>query len=266
MRKPFAFCILLGISGAALAQNHTPTPRTMLGAFELQTSEAFINNLYIAPNGFDDNDPIEFMIEGILPNACYAINETPKLAATYDSFTVRQPTYRKTEGPCAAPDGALKGITANPYPFKDVVKMGSLQKGKDYKLFYLTTAGFRNRSFNVKAAPTDSTDSLNYAYVENAYIPVRSFEGAPVRIVVQSALTSSCQRPIKEFRLDPDDNPNDDIVVILPEVEVAKDDLCFAIYEPFERVVEVPGLKAGRYQLQVRSFNGGSVNRIFNVY
>lgn len=249
-----------------LAQSRSQAPRTMLGAFDIQMGEAYINNLFIPNVGFDDNDNIEFMIEGILPNPCYGISDKPRLEVSFGNFHVRQQTYRKVEGPCSAPDGALKGIYANPVPFDDVVKLGVLQKGSDYKLFYQSTAGYRSRSFNVKSAPNDSIDSLNYARVENAYIPVRTFEGSPVRIVIQAAIISSCQRPTKEFRLAPDDNPSDDIVVILPEVDVAKDDLCVATYEPFEQVVAIPGLKAGRYQLHVRSFNGASVNRLFNVY
>ncbi len=237
----------------------------MLGAHEMQTAEVHINHLYIPHTGFDDNDNIEFVIEGILPNACYGITEKPRLEVSFGNFHVRQYAYRKTEGPCAAPDGALKGIHAIPVPFDDVVKLGQLQKG-DYKLFYQTTANYRSRTFSVKAAPTDTIDSMNYARVENAYVPIRSYAGSPVRVVVQAALTNTCMKPVKEFRIAPDDNPNDDIVVILPEVEVSKDELCLPIYEPFEQVVQLSGLQAGRYHLHIRSFNGASINRIFNVY
>jgi hypothetical protein len=254
-------------AGAAFSQNNVRTKlsSTMLGSLDLQTSEVPINALYIPHTGFDDNDNIEFLIEGLLPNACYGISEKPRLEVSFGNFHVRQIAYRKTEGPCSAPDTALKGILANPVPFDDVVKLGQLQKG-DYKIFFQTTEAFRSRVFTVKAAPTDNIDSLNYARVENAYVPTRSYAGSTVRIVVQAAIISNCMKPSKEFRIAPDDNPADDILVILPEVEVSKDELCLPTYEPFEQVVSINGLRAGRYQLHVRSFNGASINRIFNVY
>jgi len=246
--KLFATLIL---SALALPVAATPNPSGADSTVEVEISRAFI-----AARGFDDNDNVQAVIEGLLPNACYTTTQTEvERALDKGQIRLRQTAHRNERGACA-PGGVLPPDLQAPVPYVVEVNLGHLDRG-EYTLLY---GAVGQRSFLVAEAPTSSTDDLRYATITNAFADdVVSENDSTFEVRITGQLNSSCAvlsdaKVILER----------DVVIVLLGIE-KQDDYCLPANKPFYKVLNVRTPTPGRYLLHVRSLAGQAKNKLFTV-
>jgi hypothetical protein len=238
-----------------------------IGAFA-QTSttrivEVPLDNAFIAARGFDNNDPIQIVIEGHRPNLCYTLAEQTLTPDATDPSRLRisQKAVLSEGGDCDPAKTLPPALDQRKYFVKEPV-FGILEAKEKYTLEYLTSDGIKTREFSVGVAPTDSVDTLKYAMVENAFVKdeVLLSEGT-FEIRISGELNSSCAEIARDVAI----LKIDDVYVALLQVDV-RPEICLPVNKPFFKTLKVPVPdKAGRYLLHVRAMGGEAKNKIFSV-
>jgi hypothetical protein len=246
----FVLCIFTSSLWASEEINTRQSERVLLA----------LDNAFIPADGFDDNDNIQVVIEGYLPNACYTLAQAGAvLDDESHTLIVYQAAMKATRGVCA--DGAeLPPDLAAPRYFWKVVDVGHLQAGH-YKLEYRSSLGRQFKDFRVQFSPSEQVDNMDYVLVTNAFVNnevLSSQEQFEIRITGE--LTSSCA-VLDESSLVYE--AGDVIVVLLTTKRTAE--FCMPASRPFYRVIRARTPAKGRYLLHVRSVGGESRNKIFSV-
>jgi hypothetical protein len=250
--KKLVFSSALFAASASQAQN------TLAKVVEVP-----LENVFIAARGFDDNDPIQVVVEGLRPNLCYALSDFVYAADANDPSRIRltQNAILSESGDCDPTKELPPALSQPKYFWKEVV-IGHLPARDKYSLEYLTKAGLKTREFSVSIAPTDSVDSLKYAMVENAFVKddvLKTEETFEIKIT--GFLNSSCaevDRDVAVLKID-------DVYVALLQVDV-KPEICLPVNKPFFKTLKIPvPEKVGRYMLHVRAMGGEAKNKIFSV-
>lgn len=219
-----------------------------------------LDNAFIPSDGFDDNDNIQVVIEGYLPNSCYTLAQAnTALDQSTRTLVVQQQAMKATRGVCA--DGAeLPPDLAAPVYFWKVLDVGSLQSGR-YQLSYNAIGERMFKDFRVQFSPTEEIDNMRYVQVDNAFaeaaVPSTSGE---FEIRITGQLTSSCA----VLKDDAVVVQVGDVIVVLLETERTAD-FCMPTSHPFYKVIKAKTPSVGRYLLHVRSIGGQSKNKIFSV-
>src|SRR4051794_26680489 len=62
-----------------------------------------VGHIFIPSEGYDDNDNIQFVIDGVLPNGCYRVDheQTDTASASENHIAVSLIALLRTDGPCA---------------------------------------------------------------------------------------------------------------------------------------------------------------------
>lgn len=200
--------------------------------------------LYV-PLGFDDNDEITAVVEGLLPDPCHKLR-APEVTPVGDRLEIRIKASLE-KGWC--PDV--------PVPFTQVVPLGVLRPGN-----YRVTAGKDlNEPLPVAAAKAPTKDDHFYAPIDAA----RVFVSNRVRVVLEGRFTNTCLR-IKEVRALPLHRKT---FVLLPIAEMTERDpdgnRCKFKMISFNEKVELPPVVGGRYLIHVRTMNGQALNEVFTT-
>jgi hypothetical protein len=67
--------------------------------------EVPVSNVFAPARGFDDNDFVQIVIDGKLPNSCYLQDETKvNLDRASKTIVVKQLALRRQDGDCATSD------------------------------------------------------------------------------------------------------------------------------------------------------------------
>lgn len=217
----------------------------------------------LAPGqGYDDNDMIQLVVDGALPNICYQQDQSEFTVSRADKrIVVRQTARRHSTGACAAADDQLGADYRTPVPFSAEVNVGLLDEGT-YTVEFLTANGVGRRTLTIARAPVATVDSLHYASVTNAQIDdIVMSDSSSMTISFSGLLNSSC--------IELDNNVPvelvDDVLIVLPQTRV-RSVHCLPISRPFAKRIEVAvPANLGRYLLHIRSGNGRAVNRLFTV-
>ncbi|MBS1984452.1 MAG: hypothetical protein JST16_09785 [Bdellovibrionales bacterium] len=230
---------------------------------EVTPIEYYVNKVFAPAQGFDDNDMVQIVVDGVIPNDCYQQGRTEVDFGSRlpNDILVTQYLVRLHDGDCALDDDALPVSLQNKTPFMVPVNAGVMNKG-DYFIVYQDETGIVRRPLHIDAAPVTTVDSAQYATVGFAYIAdtVKTTEGK-TRVEFSGTLTSSC--------MELDENVSvqlvGDVLVLLPQVKTVAD-ICMPVSRPYmkEIYVDIPSTP-GRYMLHVRSKNGRAVNRLFTV-
>lgn len=228
------FSILFAIAlaaGVASAQSYQP--KLVKSSF----AQGYI------PLGFDSNDQVQLVGEGILPNTCY------KPAAT--TWTVRGDKI------IVAP----KALLYNGYclevlvPHNEVVDLGVLPAG-NYTVVH-EDSGQKLGELTVAAATTASADDFLYAPIGQAYFRK---EGNRNLITLSGAFSNSCMQ-MTDIKL----NVQEKVIVVQPIVKMTSATNCQGGNFPFQFSSEVKNARAGRYLLHVRALNGKAVNNLIDI-
>ncbi len=204
-----------------------------MGNANAASEEIEINvDAVLAPSqGFDDNDRIQIVLHGMLPNACYVLGE-PKV--DHDSVSkkmrLRQFATRKSEGVCAQGEN-LPPHLAMAVPFTTELSVGQLPAGNYDFEYQKSESGFGIRSMNVAKATMPGIDSLPYAAVSSIAATDAIAAGTEAETVISGVLNSSC------VELNPDVKVEkvNDVFVVLPTITV-KDGVFCQVRQKFKQL------------------------------
>ncbi|MFY7928335.1 MAG: hypothetical protein ACOVS5_05655, partial [Oligoflexus sp.] len=238
--KKSLVCIALFLSASAFADAPEQDPVEI---------PAPVEKIFI-PMGFDDNDNIEVVIHGNLPDTCHTVG---KASAQVDPVTkevrVKATSFKYPGKFC------IQSIT----PFIQTISLGVLKEG-DYQVYYDRDAAIRSK-LNIARRKTESPDDFLYASVENAAIDV-NFETGKQSLKLSGHFPYffvGCMvlRDVRTVRAP------DDVVVVQPIAEIIDTPECET--QPADKAFEyTAGLKEpfyGEGLLHVRALNGTSINR-----
>ena len=205
---------------------------------------ATYDKVYIA-DGFDSNDMVQIMGEGMFRNTCYRHAET--------SVKIDEATNTITLGPVAWEYSGL--CLQVRLPFERLIDVGILKAGR-----WTVEQGAHQKlgEFNVKAATTNSADDYLYAPISQAFLRQNS---AKKEVLLTGEFPNDCMVVDSEkVTLQPD------AIVIQPIARVETRPDCKDGKFPFSRVVSIPTIPTGRYLLHVRAMGGNAVSSMVNVY
>lgn len=235
----------MGLSSQAFASNHD-RDRIELGLDRVMAPRV----------GYDDNDQVQVIARGYLPNQCYQLAESfVQQLDDGKSIRIAQYALRTHDGPCA------EGMNLPPHlamevPFTTEILVGRLPAADYNIVFKNETGGEQVRALNVAVATSSQIDSLPYAAVSNAAIPEIVSSRDEVTTVLSGVLNSTCTElsEVKVLR-------QEDVIVLLPTIRVKPGVVCAQMLIPFELPVKLGKLPVGKYLVHARSMNGRAVNR-----
>jgi hypothetical protein len=235
--------------------------------------EVAVANALIPRLGYDDNDSIEAVLTGELPNPCFKLADSA-VERVGSQFVLRQFAWQRTDGVCGTGD-----LIDDPVPFVTETTLGRLTQGT-YALafdpdtrpvpalrsfatrsFATHAMGMHTKTFVVDAAPVGQIDTFNYAAITGATTSQVNRAGQHVTLTLSGTLATRCARvrtPIEVKRID-------DVFVVLPIIEPVHSQDCSVDRQGFEVKVDLGATEAGQYLAHVRSRNGRAVQRVFEV-
>lgn len=198
------------------------------------------------PYGFDSNDNVQFVIEGVYRDTCsrpagtqYKVNSQAKIVEVV-SYEYRY------QGPC------LDVLV----PHDEVVNLGVVADG-NYRV--VQANGFELGRMIITKATKASPDDYLYAPISQAYLKSRNGQ---VTVTISGVFSNSCMTLSKvTSQVQPR------VISVQPIAEINRSSGgCVNGSYPFERSIIINNVKAGRYLLHVRSLNGKAINNLFDVY
>lgn len=165
--------------------------------------DAKINHVFV-PEGFDNNDNVELVIKGELPNTCYSIYKTES-KVTGNKIEIFAKAFNR-EGEVNANCERIR------VPYTEIVRVGNLQGGN-----YQIITNSEEQKLSVSEASTNSMDEFVYASV--SYIDLGFTGGTQGSALLVGTTPNGCY----EFdRLEYISNKNDTLSV-LPIMKKVRD-------------------------------------------
>lgn len=220
----------------------------------------------LAPSyGYDDNDNVQVVVHGNLPNNCYRLDKTKvekKISGQTIDFQVKQFAVRKTDGVCSE-DNALPEHFNMLVPFTTVASVGSMPVGTYNFTFNKGGNQTGIRGLNVVRAKTPSVDEMPYAAISTAQVTDVAQKNEKLSLTLSGVLTSSCttldDSKISVKRVN-------DVFIVLPELTLKTGALCAQSLIPFSKTIDLGKVgKIGKVLVHTRAMGGQSVNNIVEV-
>jgi hypothetical protein len=233
--KVFGLLLLSTISLTAAAQDF---PDVLPEVVPAKISTAYI------PQGFDNNDKSQIVVEGTFSSTCYKVGPYQIKADPFtNTVTVLQLAY-KYKGLCAL----------IPVKFTNVIDLGMLTPSR-WEVRDASDNGPLGK-MPVKPSQTVQADDYLYAPVSEMTIDVRG------RTVTISGQFSNDCMLLKDFQVIRESH---NVVIALPISEISRRPVCTDGDFPFRKMMNLPFLTDGRYLLHVRALNGQALNKIFQI-
>lgn len=202
------------------------------------------NKIYVS-EGFDSNDHVQILGEGVFQNGCYRYAETKVQVDERERRIFIQPIAYKYSGYC------LQVMV----PFWKVFDVGILAAGR-WEVFQGTTPS-KLGEFNIRPALSEEADDYMYAPVSQAfYKPTANGH----KVVLTGEFSNDCLS-ISEVKV----NVQPNVIVLQPIAKVDAKASCKTGSFPFSKDVSIGAVRSGRYLLQVRSMNSNSINSLIEV-
>lgn len=198
-------------------------------------------NTYI-PKGYDDNDNIEIIVEGYLPNLCY---KTPhaQVEVTGSKINIDLMAWRSADENMMCAEMVV--------PFIYAVSVGVLDEG-NYEVHVNHSRPFALYVEEATSTAIDEEIYANVSTIERVY--------GERTVLVKGYNPSDC---LEFDRFEVVDNKIDTYSVLPIMKQVSE--FCPKKMVPFEYELNVPNtLKRDTVLLHVRALNGKSVNSLFN--
>lgn len=227
------FC-LLSLAGASVAHAQLEP---------VQVPFAF-NKIY-APQGFDSNDMVQIVGEGIFRNSCYRHAQSTVVVNEAKKTVSVEVTAYKYAGFC------LEVMI----PFERTVDIGILKPGK-WEFVQANTAN-RIGEVEVATAIKESADDYLYAPVSQAFF--QQVDGRN-EVLLSGEFTNSCLS-IEQVKV----SVQPEAIVLQPIAKLTETADCKAGKFPFSKTISVGPMNAGKYLLHVRSMNGNAINTIVSA-
>ena len=206
--------------------------------------EATFNKVYV-PGGFDSNDNVQIVGEGMFKNTCYRHAETTVRVEEASHTIYLGPVAYEYAGLC------LQVIL----PFERVVDVGILTPGT-WKIVQ-GDGTQKLGEVSIRTALTDSPDEYLYAPISQAFFQQK---GAVSQIFLTGDFPNECMS-MDDVKV----TLEKDVIVIQPIAKMETRSSCKDGKFPFAKSVSVDLIPAGRYLLHVRSMNGHAVNSLVDV-
>jgi hypothetical protein len=200
------------------------------------------------PEGFDDNDLTQVVVQGQFSDSCHKVGPTEvKADRETGKLAIVQTAYRYT-------DECHRVIV----PFTQVVGVGILKAG-NYEIDDATSNAVLGKLSVVKATKASADDFL-YAPVVDADVlvnrPTRTGE-----VEIRGMFTDRCTK-IQDIRV----KTAKDTIVVQPIVKRYGDYAqCEYTPVPFRFRQKIGALDRGSYLLHVRSMSGQAVNKVVTL-
>lgn len=241
-----------------------------------------IDNVFLPTEGYDDNDTIQIMLDGQLPNACYdlgrsvvQVNETERL------IQIEQYANVSETGDCAD-QSRLPQARSLPRSFESEVRtkrivnreeVNTLPAG-EWRLRFQRQGQAVEKVFQVGRATDPSVQNeVNYAIVTNVNVEPAVSGGElsngvltcrdRVKITIFGFLQNSCVSLASDLASAP--ALAQGTLVLRPKANFSAAAACLQVIRPYNKPVELDALPIGRYMAHVRSASGLGVNRLFSV-
>lgn len=235
------FFSLLALSGTLIGL--TPALAMVQDAEPVKVP-AFYNKIYV-PAGFDSNDQVEIVGEGLFRNSCYRPAET-SIEVDHDRKIIKVgPAAYEYSGLC------LQVVL----PFDRVMNVGMLKPGT-YEIVQAIDEAKLGK-INIAKAQVNGPDDFLYAPISQAFFRQRGLMG---EIFITGEFPNSCMQ-LDEVRI----SVEKETIVVQPIAKLEDTGDCKSGSFPFSKLVEVKFLKQGRYLLHVRSMNAKSVNALVDM-
>ena len=228
--------LLIAIFSSTIVNAQDELPR----AIPLKIIKAYI------PAGFDNNDRVQVVVEGILPSTCYKVGP---YKVDFDvrkmELKILQSAY-KYKGPCME----------MPVPFQNILNIGISPLGD-----FLVRDGRDDSSLGrlpIAMAKTVRADDYLYAPVSEVTIDSRWR-----RVTISGSFSNNCM-VLREIRMIRESH---NVVTALPisEALTGTGVECKNGIFPFTKTVNLPMLNEARYLLHVRSLDGQATNKLFTL-
>jgi len=200
--------------------------------------------IYVA-QGFDSNDKVQIVGEGIYTNGCFRNAETKVRVDHVQKVISLTPFAYKYDGIC------IQVVL----PFDRVVDIGILKAGT-YKVRLDGQSNFLGDVMTTVAA-TKNPDDFNYAPISQAFF---RNNGQNNIVSLTGEFPNSCMS-LKEVKFD----VQPDVLVVQPIAQMEERTDCKDGRFYFEKDTDVGPMKQGRYLLHVRSMNGKAINNLVDV-
>ncbi len=223
--------------------------------------EVSLQAVFAPSTGFDDNDNVEVVAHGDLPNSCYTLADS-FFEILEDGITIDIHQYAtlQKEGICAQ-GAALPPHLSMLVPFTRDITIGRLNAA-DYVIQYHKPGSITaRRALQITRASAPTIDENPYAIVTNAQVGDVQVAGDSITVTLSGLLNSTCTELTDEIQV----IKQNDVYVILPTLKVKPEIMCAQMLKPFSRKVELGKAIGGEFLVHVRSMNGQSVNRVFEV-
>jgi|GEM_PF-434874 len=200
-----------------------------------------------SPEGFDDNDGAQLVIDGYLPDDCHRVLP-PAVSVDFTSYSINvQPQAR-----FFAVDCDLFQI-----PFSQVIDLGALPKGQ----WRVKSPGIEDQTLTITEATNAGPDDHLYVPLDGVHVSVRP-DLQKITATLAGRFTNTCMMWETIQIVD-----TGDTVQLLPIMRMQNRPDCRPRLTYFDDVtVEIPWRGPGRYLLHSRSLNGQAVNTMFSVY
>ncbi len=207
------------------------------------TQEAVTFAKVYVPVGFDSNDHVQFVGEGMFANTCYR-PASVTVAVDNMSKTIKVgPVAYKYNGFC------LQVIL----PFDRTIDVGVISAGT-----WQVVQADNKQIGQIKVAPALTADPDDYLYAPISQAYIHETTGKE-ELMLNGSFPSSCMT-MKEVKFD----VQGDVIVVQPIAQMAAG-TCTGPAVPFTQVVQLGSIKAGRYLLHVRSINAQAINTMIDI-
>lgn len=227
-------------------------------------SKSKVNHLFVVPEGYDDNDNVQLIVNGELLNSCYDLGQTKIMVNSKTSqIHVKQSIYQKQLRECETIE-TIPSYLNFPVKFNRTISLGQLKTGKWKVFFSSEKEGMEEEaSFFIKKSENENTDNHIYASISNVFVPHLMFETKDAEVVLSGETPNRCLSL-------PEDNIQikryGNIFVLIPRLKIDPTiKKCPYMPVPMQKIVKIGELKAGTYYLQVRSLTGSAINKTFTV-
>ena len=215
-----------------------------------------IQSLLMPLNGYDDNDSVQLMIHGELPNACYQLSNASFELKAGNNIVLRQFANHLTDGLCGEEE-VLPDYMRIPVLFTTEISLGTLKAG-DYRIEYTGTLMSRKTlSLRVTQSEVPTVDDRLYADVTQVIAPDVFVSGNQLKVILSGVYNSDC------VELDPQPVVlrQGEVSIILPHLTVNAEAVCRRQLRPFSREVNLGRVDGVHHLVHVRSMNGRGVSR-----
>jgi hypothetical protein len=213
-----------------------------------QTEPTQVNVLFgkiYVPGGFDSNDNVQLVAEGIFPNSCYKPAAT-KVSIDKQKKTIHlEPQAYKYGGMC------LQVLL----PYSREVDLGILETGT-----WTITQGpnqLHLGEIRIHAAISKDADDFIYAPISQAFFSQVDQTG---EVTLMVELPCDCLS-VSDIRV----KIEPDVIVVQPILKLEEAPTGATGILPVKKTFSIGSVTPGRYLLHVRSMNGNAVNSLVEM-